>query len=479
MKIAIISDIHENFHNLILAIQEMDKQGVEQIFCLGDLINPGIGKVLATQSIPVFMIWGNNDGDRVEITLASKRAGSQLTVSARTFDFRDVDGRKFFLTHYDDLAKPMAQSGLYDAVFFGHNHDLSHEKIRDCWLLNPGELAASKTKTATFIIYDTQANDFEIINLEGSITLKTPLMEAYFKEHGHKMGLRSKQLNTGGIIPSTSPIYNRLKAVAKDAKGVVFSGLPGVGKSLYINEFKRIATAIGRDITVIQWDIARKSFETPAIAQHFPMGDGVVHNGVKLSAGKWLLATIKNWLITHTEEKDLLLIEAPLVGHRFIELAQIQNDPILENFFNSESFQMIAPIPSKQVRAKIEADRAAQISEDAQVWTGAKPSVMLMLWKRICGIANEFGKDLPMEGQPPYDPAIYEFVFSKILKNRHFIPLYIDEVFEVKIKDETELHNTGSLAADAETANRIAQSVLKEYPSTEAIDAVVAGWYLS
>ena len=255
--------------------------------------------------------------------------------------------------------------------------------------------------------------------------------------------------------------------------------MPGVGKSLYINEFKRIATAIGRDITVIQWDIARKSFETPAIAQHFPMGDGVVHNGVKLSAGKWLLATIKNWLITHTEEKDLLLIEAPLVGHRFIELAQIQNDPFLENFFNSESFQMSAPIPSKQVRAKIEADRAAQISEDAQVWTGAKPSVMLMLWKRICGIANEFGKDLPMEGQPPYDPAIYEFVFSKILKNRHFIPLYIDEVFEVKIKDETELHNTGSLAADAETANRIAQSVLKEYPSTEAIDAVVAGWYLS
>ena len=58
MKIAIISDIHENFHNLILALQEMEKQGIQQIICLGDLMNSGIAKILATQTIPVFMIWG-------------------------------------------------------------------------------------------------------------------------------------------------------------------------------------------------------------------------------------------------------------------------------------------------------------------------------------------------------------------------------------------------------------------------------------
>ena len=101
------------------------------------------------------------------------------------------------------------------------------------------------------------------------------------------------------------------------------------------------------------------------------MGKGVVHNGVKLSVGKWLTDTVKNWLLSATSDKEILLIEAPLVGHRFIELASLQKDLLLEDFFSSDAFQIIAPIPSKKVRAKIEADRKAQISEDAKVWTGA------------------------------------------------------------------------------------------------------------
>lgn len=281
------------------------------------------------------------------------------------------------------------------------------------------------------------------------------------------------------VIPSSSPVFGLLKQAATTAKSVVFSGLSGVGKSLYINEFQRIALANGRKVTVIQWDIARKAFETPEIAQHFPMGDGVVHNGLKLAVGKWLLSTINNWLITNTQKEDLLLIEAPLVGHRFIEIAKIQENRILEQFFKSKAFQVIVPIPSKKVRAKIEGDRAAQISEDARVWTGAKPSVMLMLWKMICGIANQFGRNIPMDSQPPYNPEVYEFVFSKILQHRYFIPLHIDEVFNVEVKDEKELHNTGSLAADAVNANQFAKLVLEEYPINEMIDEVVNSWYLS
>ena len=52
MKIAIISDIHENFHNLILALESMATHNIEQILCLGDLMNSGIAKILAAQDIP-------------------------------------------------------------------------------------------------------------------------------------------------------------------------------------------------------------------------------------------------------------------------------------------------------------------------------------------------------------------------------------------------------------------------------------------
>lgn len=195
MKIAIISDIHENFHNLILSFQKMEELQVEYILCLGDLINPGIGKVLATQDIPVFLIWGNNDGDKVEITLAANAENSVMMVSPRTYDFIELGGKKMFLTHYDDLAEPMAKTGLYDAVFFGHNHDQHKSRIGNCWLVNPGEIAASKTKTATMAVYDTTSNQVDIVTLENSIHLKSELMVDYFKQHAHKMNLRSKLLD--------------------------------------------------------------------------------------------------------------------------------------------------------------------------------------------------------------------------------------------------------------------------------------------
>lgn len=196
MKIAIISDIHDNFHNLIRAIERIHEENCEFIICLGDLMNPGIAKVIATQTIPVHMIWGNNDGDRVEITLASKSQYSAMNVSVATYDFLELDSKKIFITHYDDLAMPMCLSRQYDAVFFGHNHIESKEKVGDCWLVNPGELAASKTGLATMAIYDTEQNTITQITLDDTVTLKTELMMDYLKENRERMGLRSKALQS-------------------------------------------------------------------------------------------------------------------------------------------------------------------------------------------------------------------------------------------------------------------------------------------
>ena len=279
------------------------------------------------------------------------------------------------------------------------------------------------------------------------------------------------------MIPNTSPVYKELESAAKNAKAVVISGMPGVGKSLYINQFKDIALQLEREVIVIQWDVARKAFETPEIAKRFPTGDGEVHNGLKLSVGKWLVDTFVEWIAANKEGNGLLLIEAPLVGHRFVELMHKQSDKNLENILTSDDFQVIVPIPSKEIRHKIEQDRNAQVSENAKDWSGAKPSVMLLLWKEICGIANEMGKTIPMDGQPPYDPDIYKFVFGEILKHRHFKALYIDEIFPVTISDEKELHECGSIQPDSITANHYARIVMNEHITNDSIDTIVNGWY--
>jgi len=184
MKIAIISDIHDNFHNLVLVLKEIEKQNVEQVIFLGDFVNNGISRILSKFSIPVFAIWGNNDGDKEKISQTALKNGSKLTINDKTYDFVEFGGRKIFLTHYPDLAKPMTQSGNFDAVFYGHDHNKSKEVIGKCLVLNPGEISGHKNGAISYAIYDTATNDAEIIDMPGAIIVKTDEAMEYIEKQG-------------------------------------------------------------------------------------------------------------------------------------------------------------------------------------------------------------------------------------------------------------------------------------------------------
>ena len=191
MKVAVISDIHENFHNLILALESSKEKGVDMIICLGDMMNAGVAKILAIQDVPVYLIWGNNDGEVVDTMRASYREGSNLTVGLSTYDFLEIGDKKIFITHYDNLAIPMAKSGLYDAVFYGHNHLQKLEKVNDCFVVNPGEICAQKTGVSSYVIYDTAIHHVDVVELRNTITLKSDKVADYFKLNKEKLNFRS------------------------------------------------------------------------------------------------------------------------------------------------------------------------------------------------------------------------------------------------------------------------------------------------
>ncbi|MFA6888348.1 MAG: metallophosphoesterase [Candidatus Woesearchaeota archaeon] len=172
MKLAVISDIHDNIHNLHIALELIKKEKCDKIICLGDFINPGIVKILAYFDIPTHAIWGNNDGDKVTIMRIVLSKKSHLTMSTETFDTIEIDNKHLFLTHNPLLAKPMAKSGDFDAVFYGHNHEKNIENIGKCLLLNPGEISAHKTDKATLAFYNTKTNEAEIIILKGTISVR-------------------------------------------------------------------------------------------------------------------------------------------------------------------------------------------------------------------------------------------------------------------------------------------------------------------
>lgn len=179
MKIGIISDIHENFHNLFLALEICRDEEVDHLLCLGDMINPGIAMALAKCGLPTNGIWGNNDGDKVLITRFALHPKSQLTMSDKTYDFVELDGQRIFITHYPELAQPMAQSGLYDLVCYGHDHQQFYDKVGDCHVVNPGELSGHLTGLVSFAIYDTALGEVAFHELPEAVIVRTELMAKY------------------------------------------------------------------------------------------------------------------------------------------------------------------------------------------------------------------------------------------------------------------------------------------------------------
>ncbi len=182
MKIAVIADIHDNAHNLVQALELIYKSDAEKIIFLGDFVGAAIANLLVSSELPIFAIWGNNDGDKALITKFSLGEKSNLEMGFDIFDTFEIDGKKLFLTHYPLIAKSMAKSGDFDAVFYGHNHLKNKEMVGNCLLLNPGEVGAYKTSKPTLAIYDTKTNDAEILDIPNSITTNTEISQKKFKD---------------------------------------------------------------------------------------------------------------------------------------------------------------------------------------------------------------------------------------------------------------------------------------------------------
>ncbi|UCE75168.1 MAG: YfcE family phosphodiesterase [Methanomassiliicoccales archaeon] len=184
MIIAIISDIHDAEEKLKSAMEEIEKRYVSQILFLGDFVTKRIAKKLLESNIPVFGIWGNCDGNKVEITRLSMKKGSNLKMALDTYaiikenkfqyssnDKDEVevktDGKTIFMTHDRDLVEHMAKSNDFDAIFYGHKHEIENKVYNEkCCIVNPGAICGNwSTKKSTFAIYNTKTNSAEIIEL--------------------------------------------------------------------------------------------------------------------------------------------------------------------------------------------------------------------------------------------------------------------------------------------------------------------------
>jgi putative phosphoesterase len=136
MKIAILSDIHDNVWKLQKALDWITapENTVEALMICGDLCSPFVlGMIQSRFQRPVHLVFGNNDGDTFRLT---HLAGSQVFIHGELAELTyyegelysgieeasDRQGLSIAVNHYHDIAEGLIQSGRYNVVCYGHNH---------------------------------------------------------------------------------------------------------------------------------------------------------------------------------------------------------------------------------------------------------------------------------------------------------------------------------------------------------------------
>ena len=160
MKIGVMSDSHDNVGMIEKAVELFTAEDVALVIHAGDFIAPFAVAALSGLKCPVVGVFGNNDGERIGIANRFEAVG-EIHPNLATVE---IHGRKIAATHYPELAEPIAKSGEYDIVIYGHTHEIDVRKEQSL-ILNPGETGGWTTGTSTVAIVDLDTLEAEIRGL--------------------------------------------------------------------------------------------------------------------------------------------------------------------------------------------------------------------------------------------------------------------------------------------------------------------------
>ena len=284
------------------------------------------------------------------------------------------------------------------------------------------------------------------------------------------------------VLAVGSPLHAALAALAATARVVVVAGLPGTGKSLLIHQLAQLAHGTARNVSLLQWDVARPAVEGSPAARAYPTSHGVTHGMVRVAVGRWARGAIAAWDSGRPADA-LLLVEAPLVGHRLVELGRPTADAA-EPLLSGPRTRFIVPVPSRTLRAHLEAERGrrALAPRHPREREDAPPDVLRDLWWQLARLAAALGLAALPPGTEdlPYDPAIYAAVYAHVLRRRHVEVLTMDAVlpagalspydFGVPVED---------LRPAPEEAPGLVDAAAREWADPQELATAIERWYVT
>lgn len=170
MKVAIISDVHNNEINLGKVLDYCKRESIGIIICCGDLASDETFEYLNKHfSGIIHYTFGNMDNDQLKNLEFAKRYKN--TVLYDDYGETEIDGQKIAFVHFPDIAENLCRKEKYDFVFYGHTHKpwSSIEKNtgghgKKCLMLNPGNVAG-EIYPPTFAVWDTENNEFTLVRI--------------------------------------------------------------------------------------------------------------------------------------------------------------------------------------------------------------------------------------------------------------------------------------------------------------------------
>jgi|YNPBryBLVA2012_1023415.scaffolds.fasta_scaffold00478_6 putative phosphoesterase len=165
MLVGIIADTHDNAVAVDAAVRVFRERRVSLVVHAGDIVAPFTVRHFEPLGVPMRMVFGNNDGERL---LLRERAAPLGGIHVPPFQFTvETEGRRrsFVVFHEPLFIEDIAREETFDFVVYGHTHRRDVRMVGASLVINPGEAGGWVTGERSVALLDTATNRVEFVVL--------------------------------------------------------------------------------------------------------------------------------------------------------------------------------------------------------------------------------------------------------------------------------------------------------------------------
>ncbi len=158
--VGLLADTHDNKASVEAAVRLFNDRDVGQVLHGGDYIAPFNARWMRALEAPFTGVFGNNDGERFGLRAMFEPIGP---IQRGPYALK-LGNRSILLMHEPDQIEALAASGAYDAIVYGHTHEIDL-KVCKTLVVNPGEACGWLSERSTVGLLSLDTMNVVIVDL--------------------------------------------------------------------------------------------------------------------------------------------------------------------------------------------------------------------------------------------------------------------------------------------------------------------------